>query len=160
MADSLAQQALGRGDVDVPGTGDHVDGRAVGCPVAEHRDGLSAAGCVHFGDAEQSTRRQDGRVRQPVVLRLRRRRHGDLGDPGYLGRDDVHEYRGRIGHQATRHVDASTADRQVSLGDRGSGRNSRPGLGRALGLVDEPGTPRCLSERRAYRRVEVRQRRD
>ena len=157
--DAVAQQPLGRRDVDVAGPGDDVDRRALVGAVAEHGDGLRAAGRVHLGDAEQRARGQDRRVRQAAVLGLRWRGDGDLGDAGHLGRDHVHQHRRGVGDQPARYVDAGPADRQVPLGDRRPGRHGGPGLGRQLGLVHEPGAPCRLGERRPDARVQRCERR-
>ena len=98
--DPLAQQPLGRRDVDVARPGDDVDRGALVGAVPEHGDGLRAAGRVHLGDAEQRAGGQDRRVRQAAVLGLRRRGDRDLGDAGDLGRDDVHQHRRGVGDQA------------------------------------------------------------
>ena len=144
--DLAAEQPLGRGDVHVAGPGDDVRRRAVRGAVAEHRDGLGTAGRVHLGDAEQRAGAEDGRVRQPALIGLRRRGDRDLAHPGGLGRDDVHDHRRRVGDQAAGHVHPGPADRHVPLGDGGAGRHGGDSLGRHLVQVHQPGPPGGLLE--------------
>ena len=79
MPTTPGQDALGGGDVDVAGAGDHVDRGALVGAVGEHRQRLGAADRVHLGDAEQRAGGEDGRVRQAAELLLRRGRDRDLG---------------------------------------------------------------------------------
>ena len=69
-ADAAREVALGGGDPDVAGAGDHVGGRAGLGAVREHRDGLGAAGRVHLVDAEQRAGGEDRGVRQAAELLL------------------------------------------------------------------------------------------
>src|SRR5690606_13836919 len=62
-ADDALEQALGRGDPDVAGAGDHVGAGALARAVGEHGDGLGAAHGVDLVDAEQGAGGQDGGVR-------------------------------------------------------------------------------------------------
>ena len=70
--DDALEQPLGRDGVDVAGSGHQVDAAARAGAVGEHGDRLGAADGVHLVDAQQRAGRQDGRVRQPVVVLLRR----------------------------------------------------------------------------------------
>ncbi len=71
-ADLAGEVALGGGDPDVAGPGDHVGGRAGLRAVREHRDGGGAAGRVHLVHSEQGAGGEDRRVRQPAELGLGR----------------------------------------------------------------------------------------
>ncbi len=71
-ADEALEQALGGGDPDVPGTGDHVRARAVLGAVGEHRHGLGSADRVDLFDAEQGAGGEDRRVGQSTEVLLGR----------------------------------------------------------------------------------------
>ena len=129
-------------------------GRAVG----EHRQRLRPAGRVHLAHAEQRARGEHGRVRQPALGGLRRRRHGHRADAGDLGRDDVHHDRGGIGHQAAGDVHPGPADRDEAPGDGQALGDPGGVLGRQLRLVHSPGAPYGLLEGGPDGRVEPGQR--
>ena len=117
-ADHAAQQPLGRRDVDVARPHHEVGRLAVVGAVGEHRDRLGAADRVHLVDAEQGAGREDDRVRQAVVVPLRRAGDGQRPDTGDLGGHDVHHDARRVGHQPARHVEPDPAYRHPALGDR------------------------------------------
>ena len=146
-ADDTADQPFGRGDVDVARAGDDVGRCAVGGAVGEHGYRLRAARRVHLLDAEQGAGREHGRGRQSTVPGLRRRGHRDSGDPRHLGRDDVHDHRGRVGDQPAGHVDTGPAHRYITLGDGGAGCHGGHVVGRALRLVHPAGPPDRLLQR-------------
>src|SRR5690606_9092448 len=75
-ADDPLEQALGGGDPDVAGAGDHVGAGAFASAVGEHRDRLGATDRVHLVHAEQRAGGQHGQVRQAAELGLRRGGHG------------------------------------------------------------------------------------
>ena len=134
-ADRAEQQPLGRGHVDVARAGDGVHGGTVGRAVPEHGDGLGPAGGVDLLDAEQRARSEHGRAGQAVFLR--RRGHRDLRHPGHLGRNHVHQHRGRVGDQAARHVHARPAHGDIALGHGGPGADAGHHVGRPLGPADQ-----------------------
>ena len=124
-ADLRAAQPLGGGDVDVAGSGDHVDGRQlgtvrVGAAVGQQRHGLRPAHGPHLVDAQQPGRGQDRRVRQAVKCGLRRAGHHQRVDTGGLRRHDVHDHAGRVDGVAAGHVQADPLDGNPPLGDRGA----------------------------------------
>ena len=79
-ADLRAAYPFGGSDVDVSGAGDHVHRREI-CPigvnpaVGEQRHRLRTADRPHLFDAEQPGSGQDGGVRQPAEVGLRRTGH-------------------------------------------------------------------------------------
>ena len=91
--------------------------------VREHRDGLRAAGRVHLVDAEQRAGGQDGGVRQPAELRLRRARRRRGPDARLLGGDDVHHDGGRVDRAAAGDVEPDALDRHPALGDGAAGHD-------------------------------------
>lgn len=157
-ADLAGEVALGGGDPDVAGPGDHVRGRAGLGAVGEHRDGLGTADGIDLVDAEQGAGGEDRRVREPVELDLRRRGERDGLDPGLLGGHHVHDHGRRVHGPATRGVQPHPVHRHPLLGDRAAGHDLG-GVGRtALLAVDEPGAPDGLLQGRADLRVEPLQR--
>ena len=118
------QVALGRGDVDVAGAGDEVDrlDRAAGGggPVRQHRECLGAADGVDLVDAEDRARGQDRRVRQAVLVGLRRRGERDGADAGDLGGYRVHHHRADQRRKATRHVQPDPSHRHDAAFHRGA----------------------------------------
>ena len=100
-ADPAEDPALGRRDIGVAGPDDLVDRRDRRGAVGQRRDRLRAADPVDFVDPAQARRRQHQRVEHPV---RRRHHHHQPLDPGDLGRDRVHQHRGRVGGGAARHV--------------------------------------------------------
>ena len=146
MPTTPCQDALGGGDVDVAGAGDHVDRRALVGAVGEHGQGLGAADGVDFGDAQQGAGGEHGRVRLAAELLLRRGRDRDLLDARRLRRDHVHDDRGRVGDEPAGDVDARPLDREEPGGDAQAGGGlGVPALGE-LGLVDDPGAAGRLLE--------------
>lgn len=122
-ADDAAEHALGRGQVDVAGTGDDVDGSqlgavGVGGAVGEQCDRLRAADRPHLVDAEQLGRGEDGRVRQPAERGLRRRAQHERADPGDLRWHHVHHHGRRVDREPARRVQADARHRNPALGDR------------------------------------------
>ena len=135
--DAAAAQALGRGDVDVAGTGDHVDGCefavvGVGAAVGEQGDGLRSTDGPHLVDAEQCRRGEDRRVRQTAEVLLRRRGDHEGVHAGGLRRDDVHHHRRRVHRVAAGNVEPDTIDRDPAFGDRAAGNDLGDGIGAAL----------------------------
>ena len=140
MPTTPAQQPLGGGDVDVARPHDQVGRLAVVGAVGEHRDRLGAADRVHLVDAEQRAGREHDRVRQAVVVPLRRARDGQRPDAGDLGGHDVHHDARRVGDQPARHVEPDPAYGHPALGD-GAARRTTCDVGvlAALRLVHRAG---------------------
>ncbi len=157
-ADLPGEEALGGGDPDVPGAGDHVGGRAGLRAVREHRDGGGPAGRVDLVDAEQGAGGQDGGVRDAAELGLRGRGERDRADTGLLRGHHVHDHGRRVDRPAAGHVQPDPLDRHPLLGDRPAGHDLRGVRGAALLAVDEAGTADGLLERGAHGRVEALQR--
>jgi hypothetical protein len=140
-ARDASHRPLCRRHVDVPGAGDDVHRLTQHRPVhrlgavrtvGEHRDRLGTADGVHLVDLEQRARREDGRVRQPVVVLLGRARDGERRHPGLLGRDDVHHDARGVDGQSPRHVQTDPADRHPALADLRARREVDGEVQRAL----------------------------
>lgn len=156
-ADAALEQALGRGDPDVAGAGDHAHRTALLGAVGEHRDGLGAARGVHLVDAEQRARGEDRRVREPAELLLRRRGHGHRADLGLLRGHHVHHHGGRVDRASAGNVQTDPLDRHPALGDRAARHDLRGVVGTALLAVDEPGAADRLLQRGPHLRVQLLQ---
>ena len=156
---------LGGRDIDVAGSGDHVDRREfaairVGAPVGQQRDGLRATDRPHFVDAQQRCRRQDRRVRQALEVG----RVGGLGRAGDdqrvhargLGRNDVHHDARRVHRVAAGNVEPDPLDGHPAFGHRRTGRECGGGVGATLigvhgaGALD--GDVQCGADVRVQRR--------
>ncbi|MCY1526775.1 hypothetical protein D9M68_618150 [compost metagenome] len=126
-ADLAEHMALGGGDVDVARTDDLVDLRHALGAVGQRGHGLGAADgedAVDTGDA-------GGGEDDLVDLATRGRHHHDhFGDAGDLGRNRVHQHRGRVGRLAARHVQAGAIQRGDLLAEHGA-----VGLGVAPGIL-------------------------
>ena len=147
--DGAAQQPLGGGDVDVAGTGDHVDRLDHGAvhvdrAEREQRDALRTAGRVDLVDAEQRAGRQHVAVRPAVVVLLRRGGDRDRPHPGHLRRHHVHHHAGRVQRQPARHVQPDPADRHPALGHGAAGGDLGDLLGRQLRGVARPWPARSI----------------
>lgn len=162
-ADPAGEVALGGGDPDVAGAGDHVGGRAGLGAVREHRDRGGAAGGVYLVDAEQRARGEDRRVRQAagwIILKsggLGRRGERDGLDAGLLGGHHVHDHGGRVDGPAAGRVQPDAVDRQPLFGHRAAGHDLGRAVRTALLAVDEAGAADGLLQGRAHGRVEFRE---
>ncbi len=153
-ADAPLEQALGGGDPDVAGTGDHADRGALLGAVGEHRHRLGAAHGVHLVDAEQRAGRQDGRVGQPSEAGLRRGGDRQGGHPRLLGGHDVHHDARRVDRAPAGDVEADPVDGHPALGDRAAGDDLGGGVGPALVAVDQARPADGLLQRGAHGGVE------
>ena len=81
--------------------------------VGQRRDSLRAA------DGDHGVYARDFRRRKHLVRHIfgRGRDHDELADTGDLGRDGVHEHRGRIRRRAARHIDADSREAAHGLAE-------------------------------------------
>ena len=123
-AHDAAAKALGGGDVDVAGSGDHVHGfELVGVvTVGQQRHGLRTAHGPHLLHSQQLAGRQDGGVRPTAELGLRRRCHHQRGHTRFLRGHHVHDHTGWVYGVAARHVQAHAFHRDKLLRHRPAGR--------------------------------------
>ena len=143
--DDALEQPLCRDGVDRARPGHKVHAAARASAVGEHRDRLGAAHGVDLVDAQQRARGQDRRVRQAVVVLLRRRRECDRAHAGRLGGHHVHDHAGDQWRDAARHVEADPVDRDHPVGDGGLPEVRSPRRSRALPRTSRAGgrwTPR------------------
>ena len=143
-ADLRTADPLGRRDVDVSRSGDHVDRRqfgavGVGAAVCQQRDRLRTADSPYLVDTQQPRRGEDRRVRQAAEVALRWAGDHQRIDTRGLRGHDVHHHAGRIDRVAARHVEADALDRHPALGHRGARSEGRGGIGTTLVGVDRTG---------------------
>ena len=109
-------QTLGRGHIDVAGTGDDVHGVDALGAVGQGADGPGTAHAVDLVDVQQVGRRQDVRVDGAVLAG--RGAHGHAGHTGHQGGDGVHEHAGEqrgVAALATGHIQAHAVHGQHAL---------------------------------------------
>jgi hypothetical protein len=118
-ADRAENPAFGGGDIDIAGSDDLVDRADRLGAVGQRADRLCAADAVGLGDPGQACCRHHRRV-EPAIRG--RHYHDPAFDAGDLGRQRVHQHRGRIGGGATGHVEAGGGDRGPAVAQAQTGR--------------------------------------
>ena len=162
-ADHPAQDPLGRGDVDVAGTGDQVDrledrARGVGAAQREQRDPLRPTGGPHLLDAEQRARSQDRGVRPPAVVGLRGGADHERAHLGGLRGHHVHHHAGGVDRVAAGDVEPHPLHRYPALGDRATVDDLGDGLAAPLVGVHRPAAADRLLQRGPHVGVEALER--
>ena len=109
---------------------------------------------VDLLDPQQAGRSQDGGVRQPAEVLLRRGGQRDGFDAGGEGRDNVHDHGGRVDRQPAGYVESDTRHRNPVLADDRAVAELNVSVRRALGVGETAGAPDGFLQGRPYGRVE------
>lgn len=117
---------LGGGHVDVAGADDLVHPRHAFGAVGQRGHGLCPADGEDTVDAGDAGGGEDDLV---DLAARGRYDHDHFGHPGDLGRDRIHQHRGRVGRLAARHIEPGAVQRGDLLAEH-----------RAVGLGVAPGT--------------------
>ena len=155
-ADDALEQALGRGDVDVARAGDQahrlaVDGSAPSSSRSRRRTPPPPGRRRRRRPRRRPSRAQAARTvgcGQPPWSRCGGLATARIGTPASLGGHDVHDDAAGVDGKAAGHVEADPVDRHPALGDGAAVGDVGRRVGAALVLVDEPGPPDRLLERR------------
>ena len=130
---------LGQGDIEAAGPGHRVDRRDGRGPAGQGGHRLGPAQQPHLVHTEQGRRPEDGGV--AAAPGTGRGRQGDLGHPGRLGRDDVHDHTGGIGPEPSGGVHPGPAQRHEPLDQANPGPPRPDQVGRPLRQVEVPSPP-------------------
>ena len=142
-------EALGGGDEDVAGAGDHVDGLEPLVTVGEEGHRLRTTDGPHLVHPEEGAHGKHRGVRVAAVILLRRRGHHEVLRPGGLGRNHVHDDRRRVHRLTAGNVEADAGNGNKLLCHRRTGGEGDRHIVGALRLVDGTDPPNGGVERRA-----------